>query len=63
MAHCPIIYNIALRVIYKSLNDEKTKKLLLDLMERMVQSTENDLDDQVLALVRYKLETVPKVSR
>lgn len=55
MVHCQIFYNIALKLIYKNLNDEKTKKLLLDLLERMVQSTENDLDDQILEIVRYRL--------
>lgn len=55
MASCQIFYNIALKLIYKNLDDEKTKRLLLDLLERMVQSTDNDLDDQILQIVRIRL--------
>lgn len=56
MTHCLFFYNIALKVVCKNMDNDKTKKLLLDLMERMVQSTDNDLDDQILELVRYRLE-------
>lgn len=55
MTNCQIFYNIALKLIYKNLDDEKTKKLLLDLLEKMVQSTDNDLDDQILQIVRIRL--------
>lgn len=59
MARCQIFYNIALRLIYKDLNDEKTKKLLLELLERMVKSTENAIDDEIFELVKQKLNTKP----
>lgn len=59
MVQCQIFYNIALRLIYKDLNDEKTKKLLLDLLERMVKSTENSIDDEIFELVKQKLNTKP----
>jgi len=55
MAGCQIFYNIALKLVYKNLNDDKTKKLLLDLLEQMVKSTDNDVDDQIFELVKYKL--------
>ncbi len=57
MVHCDIVYNIALKMISK--NDEKTKQLLLDLLQRMVESTDNEIDDQILELVRLKLYTNP----
>lgn len=57
MVHCDIVYNIALKMISK--NDEKTKQLLLDLLQRMVESTDNEIDDQILELVRLKLYTKP----
>lgn len=60
MVKCHIVYNLALKMIYKDLNDEKTKKLLLDLLERMVKCTENEIDDEILELVRLKLYTKPK---
>lgn len=59
MAECQLFYNIALKLIYKNLNDEKTKKLLLDLLERMVKSTDNEIDDQIFELVKQKLYTKP----
>lgn len=59
MARCQIFYNIALRLIYKDLNDEKTKKLLLELLERMVKSTDNAIDDEIFELVKEKLNTKP----
>lgn len=59
MAQCQIFYNIALRLISRNLNDEKTKKLLLDLLERMVKSTDNEIDDEIFELVKYKLYTKP----
>ncbi len=59
MAQCQIFYNIALKLIYKNLNDEKTKKLLLDLLERMVKSTDNEIDDHIFELVKHKLYTKP----
>lgn len=59
MTHCQIFYNIALRLVYKDLNDEKTKKLLLDLLEKMVKSTENEIDDEIFELVKHKLYTKP----
>jgi hypothetical protein len=59
MAGCQIFYNIALRLIYKDLNDEKTKQLLLDLLERMVKSTENSVDDEIFELVKHKLYSKP----
>ena len=62
MAQCQIFYHIALRLISKNLNDEKTKKLLLDLLERMVKSTDNEIDDQIFELVKHKLYTKPSSS-
>lgn len=59
MAQCQIFYNIALRLISRNLNDEKTKKLLLDLLERMVKSTDNEIDDEIFELVKHKLYTKP----
>lgn len=59
MVRCQIFYNIALRLIYKDLNDEKTKKLLLELLERMVKSTDNSIDDEIFELVKQKLNTKP----
>jgi hypothetical protein len=59
MVQCQIFYNIALKLIYKNLNDEKTKKLLLNLLERMVKSTDNEIDDQIFELVKHKLYTKP----
>lgn len=59
MVRCQIFYNIALRWIYKDLNDEKTKKLLLELLERMVKSTDNSIDDEIFELVKQKLNTKP----
>lgn len=59
MVQCQIFYNIALRLLYKDLNDEKTKKLLLDLLERMVKSTDNEIDDEIFELVKHKLYTKP----
>jgi len=55
MAGCQIFYNIALKLVYKNLNDDKTKKLLLDLLEKMVKSTDNDIDDHIFEIVKYKL--------
>lgn len=59
MARCQIFYNIALRLIYKNLNDEKTKRLLLELLERMVKNTDNAIDDEIFELVKQKLNTNP----
>ena len=53
MVECHFWRNIALRSVFK--DEEEAAQLLLLLMERLVQSTKNDLDDQVLALVRGKL--------
>lgn len=54
MVECHFWRNIALRFVFK--DEEEAAQLLLLLMERLVQSTKNDLDDQVLALVRKKLQ-------
>lgn len=58
MVQCDIIYNLALKVVVSN-NDEKTKQLLLDLLQRMVECTDNEIDDLVLELVRLKLYTKP----
>lgn len=55
MPTCSIFYNLALREIYSNMDDERTRQLFLDLLERLVQMTDNDLDDQMLDLVRVKL--------
>lgn len=59
MVKCQVFYNLALRMIYRNLNEEKTKQLLLDLLERMVKSTENEIDDEIFELVKLKLSTKP----
>lgn len=59
MAQCQIFYNMALRLISRNLNDEKTKKLLLDLLERMVKSTDNEIDDEMFELMKHKPYTKP----
>jgi hypothetical protein len=59
MAQCQIFYNIALKLVYKNLNDDKTKKLLLDLLEKMVKSTDNEIDDQIFEFVKHKLYSKP----
>jgi len=59
MANCQIFYNIALKLVYKNLNDDKTKQLLLDLLEKMVQSTDNEIDDHIFELVKHKLYSKP----
>lgn len=38
------------------MDDERTRQLFLDLMERLVQMTDNDLDNELLDLVRMKLD-------
>ena len=38
---------------------KKTKRLLLDLLERMVKSTDNEIDDEIFELVKHKLYTKP----
>lgn len=38
------------------MTDERTRQLFLDLMERLVEMTDNDLDDELLDLVRLKLD-------
>ena len=55
MPACSIFYNLALREIYGNMEDERTKQLFLDLLERLVRMTDNDLDDEILDLVRLKL--------
>lgn len=52
---CEFLFNAALKIIYRNLNDAKTKKLLLDLLERLVETTDNDIDNSLLAIVRIKL--------
>lgn len=47
--------NAAVQIIYRNLNDVRTKQLLLDLMERLVKTTDNDIDDQLLEIVRIRL--------
>lgn len=37
------------------MTDERTRQLFLDLMKRLVEMTDNDLDDELLDLVRVKL--------
>lgn len=61
MAQCQIFYNMALTLISRNLNDEKTKKLLLDLLERMVKSTDNEIDNEIFELVKHKLYTKPSL--
>ena len=55
MPTCSIFYNLALKEIYGNMDDERTRELFLDLLERLVQMTDNDLDDKILDLVRLKL--------
>ena len=54
MVGCHLLRNIALRSVFK--DEKEAAQLLLLLMERLVLSTKNNLDDQVLALVREKLQ-------
>lgn len=53
MVECHLLRNIVLRSVFK--DEEEAARLLLLLMERLVASTNNDLDDRVLELVREKL--------
>lgn len=55
MPTCSIFYSLALKEIYGNMTDERTRQLFLDLMERLVEMTDNDLDDELLDLVRVKL--------
>lgn len=55
MPTCSIFYFLALKEIYGNMDDERTRQLFLDLMERLVKMTDNDLDDELLDLVRVKL--------
>lgn len=57
MVECNIVYNIALKMILK--NDEKTKQLLMDLLQLMVENTDNEIDNLIVELVRLKLYTQP----
>jgi hypothetical protein len=56
MPTCSIFYNLALKEIYYNLDEERTRQLFLDLLKRLVEMTDNDLDDEILTLVRIKLE-------
>lgn len=56
MPTCSIFYNLALKEIYGNMEEERTRQLFLDLLERLVKMTDNDLDDDILTLVRIKLD-------
>lgn len=54
MVKCHFLRDVVLRSVFA--DEEEAAQLLLLLMERLVKSTENDLDDRVLELVRDKLK-------
>lgn len=54
MVKCHLLRNLVLKSVFA--DEKESAQLLLLLMERLVQSTENDLDNWVLDLVREKLQ-------
>ena len=42
-------------IVLTSLKSEKFKKFVVELLEKLVESTDNDLDDKALAIVKKGL--------
>ena len=43
-------------LVLTSLKSEKFKKFVVELLEKLVEQTDNDLDDKALAIVKKGLE-------
>ena len=49
-------------LVLTSLKSEKFKKFVVELLEKLVESTDNELDDRALQIVKKGLNVLPKRS-
>ena len=47
-------------ILFSFLASDKVKRLIVDLLEKLAQQTDNDVDDQTVAIIRRGLFPVKK---